>query len=152
MLAILWSLLTRQVLGVPHDLASKARRYGGAAQSDIEALARIHAERYIYYWRRGSVFFVAFMAFLITALLILAFVFRFEFAQAVFLLIIPILIMNALQLRAAQLVLAGHGLGEALHEVMHSLRIAVQVTGFIFIVLTVFIGVFHVLAAFQYGG
>lgn len=151
MLALVWTLLTRQVLGVPHDLAAQARRMGGSAQTDVEHLARIHAARYVHYWQSGSFFFVAVTAFLITMLVVLSFVFWIEMAQGLFLLITPVLVINALHLRAAYLVLADHGTGEALHQLMKSLRIYVQVIGFVFIMLSALLGMMDALRAFQHG-
>lgn len=151
MIALMWAGLTRSAMGVPHDLWARARRLGGQAQLDVESLARIHAERYVYYWSRGKLFQVAFLAFVITGLLILAVGFGFEFAQAVLFLLLPLAMISANALRGAHKILAGQGTGEMLHKLILRHRLFVQLIGFLFILLTAMFGFVHNLTAGFHG-
>ena len=151
LIALLWTGLTRSALGVPHDLLARARRVGGQVQQDVECLARIHAERYVYYWSRGQIVQVAFLAFVVSGLLVLAVAFNFEFAQAILFLLLPLAMIATSALRGAHLILAGHGQGDALHKLMWRHRIFVQLVGFTFIFLTAIFGMVHNLTAGFYG-
>lgn len=151
MIALMWAGLTRSALGVPYDLVARARRLGGDAQTDIEVLARIHAERYVYYWSRGQLFQVAFLAFVVSGLFVLAIGFNFEFAQAVLFLLVPLSLIAANSLRGAHLILADRGQGEALHKLIFRHRLLVQLIGFTFIFLTAIFGFVHNLTAGFHG-
>lgn len=151
MLAVIWARVTRSAMGVPHDLLARARRLGGQAQTDVETLARIHAERYVYYWSRGKLFQVAFLAFVVSGLFVLAIAFRFEFAQAVLFFLLPLAMIAANSVRGAHQVLADSGQGEALHQLIWRQRVFVQVVGFTFISLTAIFGSVHNLMAGFYG-
>lgn len=151
LIALMWAGLTRSAMGVPHDLLARARRLGGQAQLDVETLARIHAERYVYYWSRGALFQVAFLAFVVTGLLILAVGYGFEFAQAVLFLLLPLVLISANALRGAQRILSDQGMGESLHKLILRHRLFVQIIGFTFIFLTAIFGFVHNLTAGFYG-
>ncbi len=151
MIALMWAGLTRSSMGVPLDLLARARRMGGQTQLDVEALARIHAERYVYYWSRGKLFQVAFLAFVLSGLFVLAIGFHFEFAQAILFLLLPLALISANALRGAQRVLAEHGQGDALHKLIWRQRFFVQVIGFTFIFLTAIFGLLHNMTAGFYG-
>ncbi len=140
---MMWAGATRQVIGVPHDVVWRARRLGGAAQTDFETLARLNAERYMYFWNQGGTFYVAITAFFFTGLFILAFGFGFEFAQAMVFLVTPLAIIGALSMRAAHLIVGHHGTGEALHTLMWHLRLYVQGIGFVFILITAIFGFYQ---------
>lgn len=150
-IALIWAGLTRSAMGVPYDLMARARRLGGALQTDVEALARIHAERMVYYWSRGKLFQVSFLAFVLSALLVLAVGFQFEFAQAVLFLLLPLVLISANALRVAQRVLGDDGRGDALHKLIWRHRLFVQIIGFTFIFLTAIFGFVHNLTVGFYG-
>jgi hypothetical protein len=125
---------------------------GGAAQTDFETLARLQAERYMYFWNQGGTVYVAITAFFFTGLFILAFGFGFEFAQAAAFLITPLAIIGALSLRAAFLVAQGdHGTGDALHTLLWHLRLYVQAIGFVFILMTIIFGFYQNITAGIHG-
>lgn len=151
MIALMWAGLTRSAMGVPLDLLARARRFGGQAQLDVESMARIHAERYVYYWSRGKLFQVAFLAFVVTGLLVLAVGYAFEFAQAILFLLLPLALIAANSLRGAHQILAGDGVGAALHKLILRHRFFVQIIGFTFIFLTAIFGFVHNLTAGFYG-
>ena len=45
MLGVVWSMASHWVLGVPFDMIQRARRDGGQAEQDLEALVRINTQR-----------------------------------------------------------------------------------------------------------
>jgi len=151
LIALMWAGLTRSAMGVPYDLLARARRLGGQVQLDVESLARIHAERYAYYWSKGASIQVAVLAFVVTGLLILSVGFGFEFAQAILFLLLPFALISAVSLRGAHKILAGHGTGRALHKLILRHRFFVQLIGFMFIFLTATFGFVHNLTAGFYG-
>ena len=91
MLAVMWSSSSHWVLGVPFDLISRARRQGGEAQQDLEALVRINITRLLYIARTSGIWLIAFLCFILSALLVLAVYYQIEFAQAVLFLLVPML-------------------------------------------------------------
>ncbi len=142
MLAVMWSSASHWVLGVPFDLISRARRQGGALQDDLEVLVRINTNRMLYIARTAGVWLVAFLCFLLTALLVLAIYYKVEFAQAVLLLLIPMSMLSLLSLRTAGRIEAGENSGEALHRRLIRHRITTQALGMVSIFVTSMFGMY----------
>lgn len=142
MLAVMWSSASHWVLGVPFDLISRARRQGGALQDDLEVLVRINTGRMLYIAQASGVWLVAFLCFLLTALLVLAVYYRVEFAQAVLFLLVPMSILSMLSLRTAGLIAGGENSGEALHRRLIRHRIATQALGMVSIFVTSMFGMY----------
>ena len=101
-LALYWSAATQVILGVPHDLIVRARK-GTEPQhlEDLHTLVGIHIRRKLTVMRRVGHWIVAFVAALLTLIFVLAFFYSLEFAQAVFLLLMPMTIVRLLGLRLA---------------------------------------------------
>ncbi|MFC3180166.1 component of SufBCD complex [Cypionkella sinensis] len=142
MLAVMWSSASHWVLGVPFDMISRARRQGGTLQDDLETLVRINTGRMLYIARTAGVWLVAFLCFMLTALLVLAVYYRIEFAQAVLFLLVPMTILSMLSLRTAGLIEAGESAGEALHRRLIRHRIATQALGMVSIFVTSMFGMY----------
>lgn len=142
MLAVMWSSASHWVLGVPFDLISRARRQGGALQGDLETLVRINTGRMLYIAQTAGVWLVAFLCFLLTALLVLAIYYHVEFAQAVLLLVVPMSILSLLSLRTARLIAAGEHEGPALHRRLVRHRITTQALGMVSIFVTSMFGMY----------
>ena len=106
-LAVTWSMTSHWVLGVPYDMVTRARRHGGAAQSDMETIVHINVARLTYIAEVSGVWLAGFVGFGLTVLAVLGFYYGVEFAQALFLILAPISIVGALSLRTARRVLAG---------------------------------------------
>ena len=142
MLAVMWSSASHWVLGVPFDLISRARRQGGQWQQDLEALVRINTGRMLYIVQTAGIWLVAFLCFLLTALLVLAIYYRVEFAQAVLFLLVPMCILSALSLRTARMIEAGENAGTALHRRLVRHRISTQALGMVSIFVTSMFGMY----------
>ena len=142
MLAVMWSSASHWVLGVPFDLISRARRQGGALQDDLEVLVRINTGRMLFIAQTAGVWLVAFLGFMLTALLVLAVYYKVEFAQAVLFLLVPMSLLSMLSLRTAGLIVAGDNSGEALHRRLIRHRISTQALGMVSIFVTSMFGMY----------
>lgn len=143
MLAVQWSVASHWVLGVPFDLVRRARAEGAGAQQDLELLVRINCTRLLAMTRRSGHWILAFAAFLTTSLLLLAFLYEAEFAQAVLFLFVPMLVLFAMSIRAAGRIEAGEDSGAALHRRLNRHRIATQVLGMVSIFVTSLFGMYQ---------
>ncbi|THD83076.1 component of SufBCD complex [Aliigemmobacter aestuarii] len=142
-LAVMWSMASHWVLGVPYDMITRARRHGGQAQEDLEMLVRINANRMDVIGQIAGLWIAWFVGFLLTMLVILGFWYDVEFAQAVFCLLFPMSIVSALSLRAAHRIRGEGTTGEALHRRLIWHRMTIQGIGMISILLTSLWGMFQ---------
>jgi hypothetical protein len=142
-LAVTWSMTSHWVLGVPFDMITRARRHGGAAQSDMETIVHINVARLIYIAEVSGVWLAGFVGFGLTVLAVLGFYYGVEFAQALVLILAPISIVGALSLRTARRVRAGQGSGEALFRLLRRHRVMVQVIGMFSIFVTSMWGMYQ---------
>jgi len=141
-LAVMWSMLSHYVLGVPFDMVVRARRRGGQAMSDVEDLARVQVNRRLYILQVAGLWLVAFTSAMLTVLAVLGFVYAIQFAQALFLLILPASIVGALGVRCAQRIEAGGLRGAALCKALARQRLTIQVIGVISIFVTAVWGMY----------
>ncbi|MFV0491574.1 MAG: component of SufBCD complex [Pseudorhodobacter sp.] len=146
-LAVAWSSASHWVLGVPFDMVSRARRRGGEAQADLEAMLEINVRRIMYIARGAGVWLIGFASFLLSGLLILGFWYGVEFAQAVFLLALPISVIGALSLRQAAQIEAGVNGGQMLCRRLTRHRMMVQGIGIFSIFVTALWGMWHNMTA-----
>lgn len=135
-LAVLWSTTSHWVLGVPFDMVARARKYGGDAAQDLQDLVAINTRRMLFIARVSGLWLIALMTFMITALVILGFVYRVEFAQAVFLLLAPLAIVGALSLATAQRISETQMQGDDLYRCLTRHRMIVQAIGMVSIFIT----------------
>ena len=139
-LATLWSSVSHWVLGVPHDMIQRARREGGQAQSDVEDLARININRLMHVVDSGTWVLVGLAAFWLTSLLVLGFWYDVEFAQAILLLLAPMMLVVWVSIRSSRRIIAEGGTGEALLRRLTIHRRIVQVIGMLSITATALYG------------
>lgn len=139
-LAVLWSSISHWVLGVPHDMIHRARREGGQVLADVEDLVRINVNRLLHMVDGGALLFVGLVGFWLSTLGMLAFYYRIEFAQALFLLLAPLSLVLWRSVIECRRIAAGANRGEALlHRLIIHRRI-VQVIGMISIAVTALYG------------
>lgn len=152
-LAVTWSSVSHWVMGVPWDMIQRARRSDEAqVHQNLEALARIHAERILYVARESGLLLAGFTAFVMTVLLLLGFVYHREFAQAVFLLGFPLLLVGLLSIRTALHVRERRPEGADLVRHLSRHRVFTQIIGMISIVATAMWGMLQNLSASALGG
>jgi hypothetical protein len=142
-LAVLWSTTSHWVLGVPFDMILRARREGGQAEVDLEDLVRINVNRFLYIARVSGLWLLGFVCFGLTMLALLGFLYRFEFAQALFLLGFPMTLVGALSLSTARRIQAEDAKGEALRKRLVRHRTYTQVIGMISIFVTAVWGMYQ---------
>ncbi len=142
-LAVLWSTASHWVIGVPFDMVQRARRKGGQAEIDLEDMVRINANRLLYIAEVSGLWIIGFGCFLLTLLGLLGFYFWVEFAQAVFLLSLPMVIVGLMSLSAARKIMQENIIGEALRKRMTKHRFITQLIGMVSIFITSIFGMFQ---------
>lgn len=143
MLAVIWSSASHWILGVPFDLISRARREGGNLQTDLELVVRVQAERLTNIADTAGTVLIAWVFFLLAALGTLAIYYGIEFAQAVLLLLFPMMILGLMSLRTARRIQAGENTGDALHKRLFRHRIMTQFLGMVSIFITSMFGMYQ---------
>ncbi|PTX53120.1 MULTISPECIES: hypothetical protein [Gemmobacter] len=143
MLAVQWSMTSHWVLGVPFDLVLRARRSGGQALEDLEAMARVNVNRLLYITHVSGLWIAGFVAFILTLLVVLGFYYGIEFAQAAFCLFCPMVVVSTLSVRSAHRIADGDHRGEVLVRRLVHLRMGTQLIGMIAILLTSLWGMYQ---------
>lgn len=141
-LAVLWSSASHWVLGVPFDMIARARRNGGDAQQDLETLVRINTTRLLFIVQTSGIWLIAFLCFVISALVMLGFYYGIEFAQALTFFVVPLSVLGALSVRSARLIAAGENEGALLHRRLTRHRISIQFLGMLSILMTSMFGMY----------
>ena len=142
-LAVLWSSTSHWVLGVPHDLIQRGRKQGGQAGLDVEAMVAINSRRILGVAREAAMPLFFCLAFFLTALAMLAFAYHVEFAQALFFLLAPMVIVGWLSLFAAMRIEAGESSGEPMYRRLMFHRRLVQLVGMVAIFVTAMFGMWR---------
>lgn len=152
-LAALWSSVSHWVMGVPWDMIVRARRKPSQdVHADLEALARVSAGRILFIAHETGLLLAGFCAFVFTCLLLLGFVYEREFAQAVFLLGVPMGVVWLLSLRTARRICDGALHGTALVDCLTRHRFNTQIVGIISIFVTAMWGMYKNVSASALGG
>jgi hypothetical protein len=140
-LAVTWSGASHWILGVPYDLVQRARRRGGAVEEDLHDLVRVNVNRLLDIADRAGMWIAGLVGFSLSTLLIVGFGYGLEFAQALFLLALPLSLVFGLSIRTARALRAADGAG--LYRRMARHRLWVQVIGMISIFVTALWGMFQ---------
>ncbi|UWQ17556.1 component of SufBCD complex [Jannaschia sp. M317] len=101
-LAALWSTASHWAVGVPFDTVRRAARGNAQALHDMEVLANIQARRLLFIADATGLISTALTFFTVTMLSLLAFLYWVEFAQAILLLFLPMMLVAWLNLRTAR--------------------------------------------------
>lgn len=120
----------------------RARRKGGEAQQDLYDLVRVNVNRLIYIQEVAGLILLGVVCFVLSSLVILAFYYNQEFAQAVFLLLFPLTLVGALSLRTAHIIYRDEPLEEALYTRLMRHRVAVQFIGMASVFVTAMWGMY----------
>jgi len=142
-LAVFWSTTSHWVLGVPYDMVLRARRHGGQAEIDLHDIVRINTNRILYIVRVSGFWLLAFSCFILTMLGVLGFYYWIEFAQALFLLALPMSIVGVLTLLTARKIVDEQPSGKALRKRLLRHRIVTQGIGMISIFVTALFGMYQ---------
>ncbi len=150
--AVTWSTMSHWVLGVPFDMLQRARRLGGEADADFEAMVRINVNRLGWISDTAGIWLVVLGSAVNSALAVLGFWYDIEFAQAVLLLAFPLSVILLLSTRTAQKIRATDEHGEALKRRLMRHRFVTQLIGMVALVVTAFWGMYRNLDVGAFGG
>lgn len=139
-LAVMWSTASHWVLGVPFDMVQRANAKGGQAAADLDVIAHIYVNRLLFITAEAGLWAAGVLAFLLSSMAMLGFVYGLQFAQALFLLAFPMTIVGAVTLRTARAIHAEAATGASLRRRLTRLRLWTQGIGMIAILITVFWG------------
>ncbi len=139
-LAALWSSVSHWSLGVPHDMIQRARREGGQVMADVEDLVRINVSRLLHIVDSGVLIMVGMAGFWLSTLVVLAFYYDMEFAQAVLMLLGPLVLVLWVSVRECRRIAAGANTGDALLRRLTVHRRVLQVIGMVSIAVTALYG------------
>ncbi|NCQ24696.1 MAG: component of SufBCD complex [Rhodobacteraceae bacterium CG17_big_fil_post_rev_8_21_14_2_50_63_15] len=143
-LAVTWSSASHWVLGVPWDMAMRARRgRSPQAAADFEDMVRINTNRLRFVARESGMLLAGLVAFVLTSLALLGFVYRNEFAQALFFLGLPLTLVGALSLHTAHVVRERGLAGVDLIRRLYWHRLITQIIGMVSIFVTVIWGMYQ---------
>jgi hypothetical protein len=145
-LAVFWSSTSHFVLGVPYDMVMRARRFGGEEEADVDILAHVQIRRMLRVAEQGGAYFVVVAAFILSMLITCAFYYGMEFAQAVFCLYFPLLIIIGITIWSARKISRLELTGPALHKQLLVTRLMIQGLGILGILLTALWGMYVSLA------
>lgn len=151
-LAVLWSSLSHYVMGVPFDMVVRARKRGGDALADLEALVRVQVNRRVHIAEVAGPWLVAFCTAGLTTLALLGFAYRIQFGQALFLLMAPGTLVGLMSVAAARRLARAPLEGEALCAFLTRQRLWIQVLGVVCIFLTAIWGMLQVMTSSVLGG
>ena len=135
-LAVMWSTVSHWVLGVPFDMVQRAKRQGGEAAEDLEAMVRICLNRMRYIERVAGLWVLGLGSAVLTTLFSLGFLYDVEVAQAIFLLGFPLAIVSIMSLATARRIQRNDAQGELLYRMISRHRFWTQVIGMISIFVT----------------
>lgn len=142
-LAGLWSSVSHYILGVPFDLVTRARRQGGTAMADLEALVAIQTRRRLHVMQASGVWMTAIWAALLSGFAVLGFGYGIELAQALALLGFPGALVFTLGFRLALRIERETPRGEALTRILTWHRLSIQTIGLLAILITALWGMWH---------
>lgn len=148
-LAVLWSTASHWVLGVPFDMVVRARKKGGQAAQDLHDMIGINTRRMLFIAQVSGLWLIGLTTFTMTILIVLGFFYDIEFAQAVFLLAAPMMLVWALSLSTARQIVADALEEEALYRRLGRHRMTVQGIGMVSIFITSMWGMWQNMQVFN---
>ncbi|WP_121093318.1 component of SufBCD complex [Roseinatronobacter ekhonensis] len=146
-LALAWSSASQTIMGAPYDLIVKARRKGGEAAEDLNTIVGIFVRRRLTVVRRAGHWVLGFQVMVLTAVCIMAFGQAIEFAQALFLLFLPLVLTQFLAVRLAFRIEHDNMRDDRLQRALLRHRLLVQLIGVVAIFVTAVWGMLHVMSA-----
>ncbi len=145
LVVVSWSMTAHWTLGVPYDAIINAERKGGIFAEQCESLAYINAQRIVYYFDKAGHIIIGFVSFFIAAIGTAALYFNVEFFQALFVLLLPLLIPNIFSVRLAYFLRTHQPVAKDLRKILYRRRLWNQVIGMFAIIIATASGVVHYL-------
>ncbi len=141
-----WSVSAHFTFGVPHDLVMNADRHGGIWAEHVDQLARIHLHRTVEIFDRAGTWIAGVVAFVLSVIATFGWFVNFEFAKALFILIMPHALVGALSVRRAFQLHEAELKGEELRRALKNWRFWTQLFGLIAIAATAAVAVIDTLS------
>ncbi len=151
-LAVMWSSTSHYVLGVPWDMVVRARKGRAQAMDDMNALAAINTRRILYISHESGLLLTGLVFFLLTGAAMLGWGYGREFAQAVFLLMLPMSVVWLLSVRTAARIEAAGLVSDELIARLTRHRLFVQMIGMLSIFVTAMWGMYQNMTSSALGG
>lgn len=151
-LAMCWSVISHNPLGVPFDMVLRARRQGGQAMQDLETMVALQLRRRQAILSATGIVAVGATATVLTAMAVLGFRYGMELAQALTLLLVPLTLVGLLRIRLMNRLLTEGALGETLCKRLSWHRTGVQALGLLAILITALWGMWFNLNIRALGG
>lgn len=142
-LAVMWSTTAHYILGVPFDMVVRARRGAEQERADLDLMVHVQVRRRLRLIRMAGPWLVGLSSAALTMLCLLGFVYRIEFAQALFLMGLPLSLVALMNLATARRIEAGALTGAVLHNALTRQRFRIQVLGLISIFFTALWGMWQ---------
>lgn len=143
-LAVLWSSVSHWVLGVPYDMILRARRgKPESAMQDLQDLVRVNVNRILFIFDTSGTWLFLFGSAFFTALALMAFGYQVEFAQAVFFLVAPMLILGFMSVRTARRIRREELIERGLIRRLLIHRFLTQLLGVFSILVTAMFGMYQ---------
>ncbi len=140
---VAWSMTAHWTLGVPYDAIRQADRKGGEFVEHCDLQAHINARRLIYYFDRGGVYFIAFIAFMLTLIGGWGYYQGYELAQAIFVLAAPLLGSSVFTVKLAYRIKEEALQGDELRKALRHRRLWNQFIGLVAIVIASMAAIYH---------
>ena len=137
-------------MGVSSDMIHRARSKGGQAAEDLADLVRINVNCQQNVAAIAGLWLLGISCFLLTTMAVLGFVYGVELAQAIFLLMFPLVIIGSMTLSTGRLIAATNPQGEDLYRILLRQRLWMQIIGMIAIFVTALYGMFQNLAVVRW--
>ncbi len=128
-MGVSWSMMCHWTLGVPFDGLIDAQRKGGEHATTVDELAAISARRTTYFVEKSGVIVLACVGFFLAMLGMFAFAYGYELAQAFFVMLVPLMFVQSLNMRLAFKIRALSLRGEDLQRALLRRRFWNQVIG-----------------------
>ncbi|WP_298679707.1 component of SufBCD complex [uncultured Lentibacter sp.] len=142
-LAVMWSTASHWVLGVPWDMVLRAQRSQDQYDTDLHDIVRINTNRLLHIARVSGLWLAGFACFFLTMLVLLGFVYAYEFAQAVFLLACPMCFVGVSSLWVARTIADQQAQGARLYKLLGRQRMITQMIGMLSIFVTALWGMYQ---------
>lgn len=140
--AVTWATVSHWILGVPFDMILNSSRYGAQATADLERAVDINARRLTSIMDLAGIWVVGFLAFVLAGLGAMGFIYMFEFAQGIFLLMFPLVFVWMINLRAARQFQQEMPEGKLLSRRLFRMRVWIQCVAVVSIFVTAVYGMY----------
>lgn len=140
--AVTWAVVSSWIMGVPFDMIVRARRNGGDALNDLDALFQIHVRRLILIDDRLGPWIVGLVCFALSGLAMMGFYYQVELAQGILLIGFPLTVVGVISMRHARRCHINPPALENLTADLLKLRIFIQIIGMISIFFTALYGMY----------